>query len=82
VVYLSYFDKANSSYINRFIGLCVDKGLENLAKVKKTNNVPVVTDVHEDTPYAEVAEVVDVLQIPAFLFRQTNFILEFCKQGQ
>ena len=81
-VYKSSFDKANRSSINSFRGLGVDKGLEILSKVKKTYNVPVVTDVHEDTPFAEVAEVVDVLQTPAFLCRQTNFILDVCKQGR
>lgn len=81
-VYKSSFDKANRSSINSFRGLGVDKGLEILAKVKKTYNVPVVTDVHEDTPFAEVAEVVDVMQTPAFLCRQTNFILDVCKQGK
>ncbi|QIW09795.1 3-deoxy-8-phosphooctulonate synthase [Francisella sp. LA112445] len=81
-VYKSSFDKANRSSINSFRGLGVDKGLEILSKVKKAYNVPVVTDVHEDTPFAEVAEVVDVLQTPAFLCRQTNFILDVCKQGK
>ncbi|WP_150468087.1 3-deoxy-8-phosphooctulonate synthase [Francisella sp. SYW-9] len=81
-VYKSSFDKANRSSINSFRGLGVDKGLEILSKVKKAYNVPVVTDVHEDTPFAEVAEVVDVLQTPAFLCRQTNFILDVCKQGR
>lgn len=81
-VYKSSFDKANRSSINSFRGLGVDKGLEILAKVKKTYNIPIVTDVHEDTSFAEVAEVVDVLQTPAFLCRQTNFIVEVCKQGK
>jgi 2-dehydro-3-deoxyphosphooctonate aldolase (KDO 8-P synthase) len=79
-VYKSSFDKANRSSINSFRGLGVDKGLEILSKVKKTYGIPVVTDVHEDTPFSEVAEVVDVLQTPAFLCRQTNFITEVCKQ--
>ena len=81
-VYKSSFDKANRSSINSFRGLGVDKGLEILAKVKKTYNIPIVTDVHEDTSFAEVAEVVDLLQTPAFLCRQTNFIVEVCKQGK
>ncbi|MFV9972835.1 MAG: 3-deoxy-8-phosphooctulonate synthase [Francisella endosymbiont of Hyalomma asiaticum] len=81
-VYKSSFDKANRSSINSFRGLGVDKGLEILANVKKTYNIPIVTDVHEDTSFAEVAEVVDVLQTPAFLCRQTNFIVEVCKQGK
>ena len=78
-VYKSSFDKANRSSINSFRGLGVDKGLQILSKVKQEFNIPVVTDVHEDTPLAEVAEVVDVLQTPAFLCRQTNFILNVCK---
>lgn len=81
-VYKSSFDKANRLSINSFRGLGVGKGLEILAKVKKTYNIPIVTDVHEDTSFAEVAEVVDVLQTPAFLCRQTNFIVEVCKQGK
>ena len=81
-VYKSSFDKANRSSINSFRGLGVDKGLEILSKVKKNYGVPVVTDVHEDTPFAEVAEVVDVLQTPAFLCRQTNFIVNVCKQNK
>lgn len=80
-VYKSSFDKANRSSMTSFRGLGVDKGLEILSKVKKTFNVPIVTDVHEDTPFAEVAEVVDIMQTPAFLCRQTNFILEVCKQN-
>jgi len=73
-IYKSSFDKANRSSHQSFRGLGVEKGLEILAKVKKQINVPVLTDVHEDTPLTEVAAVVDVLQTPAFLCRQTNFI--------
>lgn len=73
-IYKSSFDKANRSSISSFRGLGVDKGLQILEKVRKQVGVPVVTDVHEDTPLAEVAEIVDVLQTPAFLCRQTNFI--------
>lgn len=73
-IYKSSFDKANRSSSNSFRGLGVDKGLAILAKVKKEIGVPVLTDVHEDTDFNEVAEVVDVLQTPAFLCRQTNFI--------
>jgi len=80
-VYKSSFDKANRSSINSFRGLGVDKGLEILSKVKKAYSLAIVTDVHEDTPFAEVAEVVDILQTPAFLCRQTNFILDVCKQN-
>lgn len=80
-IYKSSFDKANRSSIDSFRGLGVDKGLQILEKVKKTYGIPVLTDVHEDTPLAEVASVVDVMQTPAFLCRQTNFILNVCKQG-
>lgn len=73
-IYKSSFDKANRSSHQSFRGLGVEKGLEILAKVRKQINVPVLTDVHEDTPLAEVAAVIDVLQTPAFLCRQTNFI--------
>lgn len=73
-IYKSSFDKANRSSANSFRGLGIDKGLEILSQVKKELQLPVLTDVHEDTPMQEVAEVVDVLQTPAFLCRQTNFI--------
>jgi 2-dehydro-3-deoxyphosphooctonate aldolase (KDO 8-P synthase) len=73
-IYKSSFDKANRSSVQSFRGLGLDKGLEILAKVKKQIGVPVLTDVHEDTPLDDVAAVVDVLQTPAFLCRQTNFI--------
>jgi 2-dehydro-3-deoxyphosphooctonate aldolase (KDO 8-P synthase) len=80
-IYKSSFDKANRSSHESFRGLGVDKGLEILAKVKKQIQVPVLTDVHEDTPLAEVAAVVDVMQTPAFLCRQTNFIQQVASQG-
>ncbi|WP_119328312.1 3-deoxy-8-phosphooctulonate synthase [Cysteiniphilum halobium] len=80
-IYKSSFDKANRSSINSFRGPGIDKGLAILEKVKKEINVPILTDVHEDTPLAEVASVVDVLQTPAFLCRQTNFIVRVCEQG-
>ena len=73
-IYKSSFDKANRSSENSFRGLGIEKGLQILAQVKKEFNLPVLTDVHEDTPMQEVAEVVDVFQTPAFLCRQTNFI--------
>lgn len=73
-IYKSSFDKANRSSVNSFRGLGIEKGLQILAQVKKEFNLPVLTDVHEDTPLQEVAEVVDVFQTPAFLCRQTNFI--------
>ena len=80
-IYKSSFDKANRSSMNSFRGLGFEKGLEILAKVKQQIGVPVLTDVHEDTPLAEVASVVDVMQTPAFLCRQTNFIQAVASQG-
>ena len=68
--------------MNSFRGLGLEKGLEILEKVKQQLNVPVLTDVHEDTPLSEVADVVDVLQTPAFLCRQTNFIQSVAAQGK
>jgi len=80
-VYKSSFDKANRTSGESFRGLGIEEGLRILEKVKTELTVPVLTDVHEDTPIDEVATVVDVLQTPAFLVRQTNFILNVCKQG-
>ena len=73
-IYKSSFDKANRSSHQSFRGLGLDAGLAILAEVKKTIGVPVLTDVHEQAEIAEVAAVVDVLQTPAFLCRQTDFI--------
>ena len=81
-IYKSSFDKANRSSIDSFRGLGVAEGLRILSEVKKQIGVPVLTDVHEDTNFDEVAEVVDVLQTPAFLCRQTNFILKVCSAGR
>jgi 2-dehydro-3-deoxyphosphooctonate aldolase (KDO 8-P synthase) len=81
-VFKASFDKANRSSSKSFRGPGLEKGLEALARVRKQIGVPVLTDVHEDTPLAEVAEVVDVLQTPAFLCRQTNFIVAACSQGK
>jgi len=80
-IYKSSFDKANRTSGESFRGLGIEEGLRILEKVKTELTVPVLTDVHEDTPIDEVAAVVDVLQTPAFLVRQTNFILNVCKQG-
>lgn len=80
-IYKSSFDKANRSSDKSFRGLGMAEGLRILEKVKKTIGVPVLTDVHEDTPLAEVSSVVDVLQTPAFLCRQTNFIQNVAAQG-
>lgn len=80
-IYKSSFDKANRSSTKSFRGLGLEEGLRILAKVKKDLGVAVITDVHEDTPLNEVSSVVDVLQTPAFLCRQTNFIQKVAKQG-
>ena len=74
-IYKSSYDKANRSSRSGFRGPGMEEGLRVLAEVKRQVDVPVLTDVHEDTPIDEVSEVVDVLQTPAFLCRQTNFIL-------
>lgn len=81
-IFKSSFDKANRSSKSSFRGLGMSEGLRILAEVKRQLHVPVLTDVHEDTPLAEVAAVVDVLQTPAFLCRQTNFIVNVCSQGR
>lgn len=80
-IFKSSYDKANRSSTQSFRGLGIDEGLRILQKVKDEIGVPVLTDVHEDTPLSEVASVVDVMQTPAFLVRQTNFIQNVCKQG-
>jgi len=80
-IYKSSFDKANRTSADSFRGLGIEEGLRILEKVKAEVGVFVLTDVHEDTPLDEVASVVDVLQTPAFLVRQTNFIQNVCKQG-
>ena len=80
-IYKSSFDKANRMSINSFRGLGMEQGLKILQTVKNTFKVPVLTDVHEDTPLEEVASVVDVLQTPAFLCRQTNFIQRVASAG-
>lgn len=81
-IYKSSFDKANRSSHKSYRGPGLDEGLKILAKVKAEIGVPVLTDVHEDTPLNEVASVVDVLQTPAFLCRQTNFIQKVCNTGK
>ncbi|MDR3492807.1 MAG: 3-deoxy-8-phosphooctulonate synthase [Gammaproteobacteria bacterium] len=80
-VYKSSYDKANRTSSKSFRGLGVEEGLRILELVKKTINVPVLTDVHEDSPIEEIASVVDFLQTPAFLCRQTNFIQRVAKQN-
>src|SRR3546814_10136824 len=77
----SSFDKANRSSANSFRGPGLEQGLHILAEVKRHIGVPVLTDVHEDTPLDDVAAVVDVLQTPAFLCRQTDFIQNVARAG-
>ena len=81
-IYKSSFDKANRSSHKTPRGVGMDEGLRILEKVKREIGVPVLTDVHEDTPMETVAEVVDVLQTPAFLCRQTNFIQRVAAAGR
>jgi 2-dehydro-3-deoxyphosphooctonate aldolase (KDO 8-P synthase) len=81
-IYKSSFDKANRSSSSSFRGPGIEAGLKILQKVKTQIGVPVLTDVHEDTPFNEVASVVDVLQTPAFLCRQTNFIQNVARAGK
>ena len=81
-VFKASYDKANRSSRASYRGPGIEAGLKVLADVKRQYGVPVLTDVHEDTPFAEVAAVVDVLQTPAFLARQTNFIVNVSSQGK
>ena len=81
-IFKASYDKANRSSAKSFRGPGLDAGLKVLADVRAKIGVPVLTDVHEDTPFAEVASVVDVMQTPAFLARQTNFIIKVCSQGK
>ena len=80
-IYKSSYDKANRTSADSFRGLGISEGLRILQKVKDEVGVPVLTDVHEDTPLDEVGSVVDMMQTPAFLVRQTNFIQNVCKVG-
>ncbi len=79
-IFKASFDKANRSSAKSFRGPGIEAGLKALEHVRRQIGVPVLTDVHEDTPLAEVAAVVDVLQTPAFLCRQTNFIMNVAAQ--
>lgn len=81
-IYKSSFDKANRSSRDGFRGPGMEEGLRILGEVRRQLKVPVLTDVHEDTPMDEAADVVDVLQTPAFLCRQTNFILRAASAGK
>jgi len=80
-IFKSSFDKANRSSHDSYRGPGIEEGLKILSKVKETIGVSILTDVHEDTPLDEVSDVVDVLQTPAFLCRQTNFIEAVAKTG-
>lgn len=80
-IYKSSFDKANRSSHESFRGLGLEKGLQILESVKYKIGVPVLTDVHENTRFGEVADVVDVLQTPAMLCRQTDFIVSVAETG-
>ena len=81
-IFKASFDKANRSSAASFRGPGIESGLRTLAEVRRQLSLPVLTDVHEDTPLAEVAAVVDVLQTPAFLCRQTNFIRNVAACGR
>ncbi|MGM0413021.1 MAG: 3-deoxy-8-phosphooctulonate synthase [Pseudomonadota bacterium] len=81
-IYKSSFDKANRTSAKSYRGPGLEEGLRILQRIRDEVGVPVLTDVHEDTPMEEVAEVVDVLQTPAFLARQTNFIQNVARQGR
>ena len=81
-VFKSSFDKANRTSASSYRGPNMESGLEILARVKKDLNVPIVTDVHESYQCAEVATVVDVIQIPAFLCRQTDLLVAAAKTGK
>ena len=80
-IYKSSYDKANRSSHESYRGPGIEQGLAILDKVKTSLNIPVLTDVHEDSPLEEIAKVVDVLQTPAFLCRQTNFIQSVANKG-
>ncbi len=81
-IFKSSYDKANRSSIRSYRGPGIEEGLRVLDSVRRQLGVPVLTDVHEDSPLSEVAAVVDVLQTPAFLCRQTNFIVNVARQGK
>lgn len=81
-IFKASFDKANRSSRASYRGPGLEAGLKVLEGIRRQFRLPVLTDVHEDTPLAEVASVVDVLQTPAFLCRQTNFIVAVCSQGK
>ncbi len=81
-IFKASFDKANRSSLNSYRGLGIEKGLEILSSIKKTYNVPIVTDIHESYQAKIAAEVADILQIPAFLCRQTDLLVNAAKTGK
>ncbi len=81
-IFKSSFDKANRTSVDSYRGPGIEKGLRILAEIRDQLKVPILTDVHEDTPLDEVAAVVDVMQTPAFLCRQTNFIVNVASQNK
>ena len=81
-VFKSSYDKANRSSVNSFRGPGLAKGLEILAEIKQRIGVPILTDVHESAQVAAVKEVADILQIPAFLCRQTDFVVAVARSGR
>ncbi len=81
-IFKGSFDKANRTSMHSYRGPGLEEGMRIMESVKRETGVPVLTDVHEDTPLNEAAAVVDVLQTPAFLCRQTNFIVNVAKQGK
>ena len=82
LVFKASFDKANRSSIFSYRGLGMEKGLEIFAAIKEEFNVPIITDVHEPYQAQPVAEVVDVIQLPAFLARQTDLVVAMAKTGK
>lgn len=80
-IFKASYDKANRSSVDSYRGPGIERGLEILETVRNKYNIPVITDVHEDTPLNEVASVVDMIQTPAFLCRQTNFITNVARTG-
>jgi len=82
VIYKSSFDKANRSSLNGKRGIGIDEGLKILSEVKKKFGIPVITDVHETSQVAAIAEVVDIIQIPAFLCRQTDLLIAVGNSGK
>ncbi|KAA3607040.1 MAG: 3-deoxy-8-phosphooctulonate synthase [Calditrichaeota bacterium] len=82
LIFKASFDKANRTSINSFRGLGIDKGLRVLQKIKEIYQLPIVTDIHETSQVKEVSEVVDVIQIPAFLCRQTDLLIASAQTGK